>query len=808
LSDRFRLKPDKLRWTCDPAKLGFETTAELKPLASPIGQERAVSALDFGVKIPSDGYNVFVMGPVGTGRTSMVRDMLNQVSAAEPPPSDICYVYNFDNPNEPRAILLPAGKSCTLRDDLEELVEDVRREIGQAFESEDYVERKDELVREFRETRQAELGAFEAEAKEAGMVVGRGPAGIVVAPAKDGEVMSPQDYGELPSDERKTLDDRRSEMQEKLNEILRRHHREEKKARAEVKKLDQQEARFAVGHLFEDLQAKHAEYERVTEHLRRIEEDIVANVDAVREQDEEGPELPAFLAGQRTASRYDLYRVNVLLACEPQQGAPVVYEPNPTIDNLTGKVEHQTQMGALVTDFTMIRPGALHRANGGYLILEAEGLLRRPYAWEALKRALKNREIHIESLADQLRFMATVTLEPEAVPLSLKVVLVGTPMVYYLLYSHDDDFRKLFKVKADFDTATKRTAAKVKQYARFIGTLCDKENLPHFSAGAAALVIEQATRLADDQTKLSTEFMDVADLVRQAAYWSGPNGNKVVTEQDVHKAIEEHTQRSNRIEERLLEMVDRDFILLDLDGEAIGQVNGLSVVPLGDYWFGRPGRITARTYAGKSGVTQIDREAKLTGRIHDKGVLILSAFLGDRYGQKRPLSVSATVTFEQSYQTIDGDSASSTELYALLSSLSDLPIKQSIAVTGSVNQAGQIQAIGGANEKIEGFFKACESRGLTGTQGVMIPKANVPNLALSHEVIAAVEKGRFNIYAVSTVDQGIELLTGVKAGKLRKDGTFTPDSVNRKVQDALNDYADAADGNGTKKKNGNNDDDG
>ena len=797
MNDKHCVTPDKLRWTCDCRKLGFETTEELGDLAAAIGQDRAMDALEFGVRINSDGFNIFVLGPVGTGRNSMARKVLDKVATGRPAPGDWCYVHNFDSPNEPQAIDLPGGMAPRLRADMDELIEDVQREIASAFESEDYIERRDETLREFREMRQAELEAFEREAQRVSMVVGRGPAGIIVAPAKDGEVMSPQEYGELEDDERRALDNRRERLQEKLDEILRKHHRKEKQARAKVKRLDQEVARFAVGNLFEDLRTRYADHQRIVEHLRRIEADIIENIEALKSRDDDGPQapfpFPFPMPASTGQSHYERYRVNVLLTRHPRGGAPVVYESNPTIDNLTGQIEHRTQMGALVTDFTMIRPGALHRANGGFLLLEAEAVLRRPYAWEALKRALKNRLIRIESLQDQLRFMSTVTLEPEPVPLNLKVVLVGTPYIYYLLYAYDDDFGKLFKVKADFDTSTKRTARVLKRYGRFIATVCREEGLSHFDAEAVGLVIEYAARLVSDQVRLSTRFQAVADLVREAAYWSGHNGNSIVTAADVQRAIDEHVARSNRIEERLGEMVERDLIMLTFDGETVGQVNGLSVVPLGDYWFGRPSRVTARTFVGKGGVTQIDREAKLTGRIHDKGVLILSGFLGERYGRDKPLTLAASLTFEQTYDTIEGDSASSVELYALLSSLADTPIRQGIAVTGSVNQFGQVQAVGGVNEKIEGFYRACAVRGLTGEQGVIIPKANVQNLMLNREVVEAVQEGKFHVWAVATVDEGFEVLTGGEMGRRRKDGAFPPGTINHRVQETLDRFAEAYD---------------
>jgi lon-related putative ATP-dependent protease len=795
--DRLRLKPEQLRWTCDCDKLGFTSTETLKDLAAPIGQDRAVAALGFGVNIQSDGYNVFVMGPVGTGRSSMSRAMLDQAAAQQPSPGDWVYVHNFDQQNQPKALHLPSGLACEFRNDMNELIEDVQRELSAAFESEEYVERREEALKAFREERQAELGAFEKEAEAANMVVGRGPAGVLVAPAKDGEVMSPQDYAELTEEDRKAIDARRAKLQDKLEEMLRRHHRKDKMVRVEVKKLDQEVARFAVGHLFEELQKRYATEERVCEHLRQILDDIIDNIESLRARDEDTPQMPFPIPVPTPDSRYSLYGVNVLLSCGPRDGAPVVFESNPTIDNLTGLIEHRTQMGALVTDYTMIRPGALHRANGGYLILEAETLLRKPYAYEALKRALKNRLVRIESLQDQFRFMSTVTLEPEPIALDVKVVLVGSPEVYYLLYNYDDDFRKLFKVKADFDASTPRNRTALRRYAQFIATICRREGLPHFEAPAVARILEQASRLVADQMRLTTRFVDVADLVREAAYWCGHNGNSLVTTEDVQRAIEERISRSNRIEERMREMADRGLIELSFKGKEVGQVNALSVIPLGDYWFGRPNRLRAITFVGKSGVMQIDREAKLTGRLHDKGLLTLTGFLNGRYAHEKPLTLAGSLTFEQNYDLIEGDSASSAELYAILSSLAGVPISQGFAVTGSVNQAGQVQAIGGVNEKIEGFFDSCKSRGLTGEQGVLIPKSNVQHLMLKPEVIEAVREGKFHIYAVSTIDEGLEVLTGVPAGRRRKNGTYPEGTINQLVTTTLENFAASFDGRGT-----------
>jgi len=485
------------------------------------------------------------------------------------------------------------------------------------------------------------------------------------------------------------------------------------------------------------------------------------------------------------------YQVNLLVSHEQDTGAPVVYEPNPTIDNLTGQVEYQTQMGALVTDFSMIKPGALHRANGGYLIIEAEAVLRRPFAWEALKRCLKNKQIKIESLQDQLRWISTVTLEPDPIPLNVKVVLIGTPLIYYLLYIYDEDFRKLFKVKADFSTFINRDQGVVDKYAQFVADRCNAEGLPHFSAGAVAKVIEQAARMAGDQEKLTTRFVDVCDLVREASYWARwrDESTELVTAEDVQYAIDQHIWRSNRIEELLLQMIEEGTLLVDTDGEVVGQINGLALTPLGDYVIGRPSRITCRTFMGRAGVVQIDREAKLTGPIHDKGVMILSGFLGQRFATTYPLSFAASIVFEQSYEGVEGDSAASAELFALLSSLADVPLKQGIAVTGSVNQHGVIQAIGGVTRKIEGFFDTCKIQGFTGKQGVIIPRSNVRNLMLREDVVEAVAEGKFHVWAISTVDEGMEILTGIPAGLPDEEGNYPPDTVNGRVQAKLARYA-------------------
>ncbi len=791
--NRYRVKPDQLRWVCDPQALGFETTAELEPLASPIGQERAMAAIDFGANIASEGYNVFVLGPVGTGRSTMTRQALERIAKTRPQPDDWCYVYNFEDPRAPRAIGLPAGKGSELREDIDELIEDINQAITRAFDSEDYQNQRDELLKDFREQRAERLQQFEQEADEAGFTVGRGPGGLVVAPATNGEMMSPQDYAKLPEEERKAVDRRREELQDKLIDILRHSQRQEKEVREKVKELDREVVEFAAGHYFDDLQAKYQQYPEVVKQLAQMKQDLIENVAQFRDGEEQTPQLPmppGFPSLER--SPYDRYRLNLLLGHSDMEGAPVVFESNPTIDNLTGQIEHQTHMGALVTDFTMIKPGALHRANGGYLLLEAKAVLSRPFAWEALKRCLKNKEIRVESLQDQLRWLSTVSLEPEPIPLDVKVVLLGSPQLYYLLYTYDEDFSKLFKVKADFNIVMDRGEEALQQYARFVATRCQMEDLPAFSAPAVAKIAEYGARAAGDQGKFTTRFVEVADLVREAAHWANENGNSdAVTVEDVQQAIDHHIWRSNRIEQRILELIEQGTIMVDTEGEAVGQINGIALLPLGDYMIGKPTRLTARSFLGRTGIVNIEREAELSGPIHNKGMLILSGYLGQKYSSRFPLSCAASISFEQSYEEVEGDSAACAELYTLLSSLGEIPIKQGLAVTGSVNQHGQVQPVGGVTRKIEGFFATCKVKGLTGEQGVIIPAGNVRHLMLREEVVQAVQDNKFHIYAVETIDEGLQILTGMPAGEPDEEGNYPEGTVHGAVQDRLRQFAEA-----------------
>ncbi len=808
LPDNNELSVDQCRWRCDPGVFDFESTEELPKKVEPIGQARATHALEFGASIPSEGYNLFALGQPGTGRRSIAMDTLRRHAEQMPTPPDLCYVHNFDDPRRPRAVKLPPGTANEFREDMEELIEDADREITRAFESDEYQERREEVLSEYREERSQQLQELEREVQEKGLAIGRGPTGLIIAPARDGEVLTPQEYQQLPQEEREEIERKRREMQEKLEDVMRRGLALEKEARQKVAELDREVAKFAVGSLLEEIEDKYSDLEQITDYLGKVRNDIIENVEifrtdhethephdmhqmALRQQGRGLPQMPFGAQGATGASPWNRYAVNVLTTHEDEEGAPVVFESRPTIENLTGDIEHMTYMGALITDFTMIKDGALHRANGGYLVLEARSLLSHPFAWEALKRALKESQVRPESVREQLKLISTVTLEPEPFDLDVKVVLIGTPLIYYLLYQHDEDFQKLFKVKADFSALMDREEQSVQEYARFVASICHEEDLPHFTPEAVALVAEEGARLAADSGKLTTRFQDVANLVRESAYWCRCGDGELVRADHVQKAVEDRIWRSNRIEERLLELIEQGTLLIDVAGEAIGQVNGVAVLPLGDYSFGKPTRITARCFLGRPGVLNIEREVEMAGPIHNKATLILSGYLGETFAQKAPLSAALTLAFEQVYEEVEGDSAAAAELYAMLSSIGEVPLRQDLAVTGSVNQHGQVQAVGGLNEKIEGFFSTCKLLGLTGDQGVIIPRANVRNLMLRDEVLEAIENGDFHVYAVERVEEAIELLTGGEFGEPDEEGRFPEDTVGGAVQRRLQQMAEA-----------------
>jgi lon-related putative ATP-dependent protease len=777
------LPPDQLYRRCSPEALAFESTAELPDVEAVIGQDRALDALRFGVGIHRTGYNLFVLGPPGLGKHAVVRRFLEARATSAPTPPDWCYVNNFEQPHRPRALRLPTGRGVALRRDMEQLLEDLRSAVPSAFESEQFRNRVQEIEEELKERQSQAFSELGQEAAGEGIALLHTPAGFAFGPVKEGGVLSPSEFEKLPKEEQERVERAVGELQEKLKRLLNRLPLWQKETRQRLKALSREVGGFAVAHLVDELREDYRDLPDVLAYLDAVERDVVENVDDFRKSEEERSSLLAMATGGQPSFRR--YQVNVLVDHSHSQGAPVVLEDNPTYQNLVGRAEHIAQMGMLVTDFTLIKPGALHRANGGYLVLDARKVLMAPYAWEGLKRALSSHSIRMESLGEMLSLISTVSLEPEPVPVDQKVVLIGDRILYYLLQYFDPDLGDLFKVVADFDEEVDRNDATLLEYARLIATLGRQEGLHPLDRAAVARVLEHSGRLAADAEKLSTHMQRVTDLLREADYWAGETGRTLITAVDVQRAIDAQVQRLDRVRSKVYEAIRRGTIRIETAGATVGQVNGLSVIQVGDLAFGAPSRITATARLGDGKVIDIEREVELGGAIHSKGVLILTHLLAQRFGRNQPLSFSASLTFEQSYGIVEGDSASVAEACALLSALADIPIRQSLAVTGSVDQRGEVQAIGGVNEKVEGFFDVCRDRGLDGRNGVIIPAANVKHLMLRQDVVEAAAAGQFHVYPVATLDDAVELLTGVPAGEPDVDGLYPEDSVGGHVQARL-----------------------
>ena len=781
------LRPDQLYRTDSPVDLDFETTAELEGLKGFIGQTRAEEAIIFSMGVHCKGYNLFALGPTGTGKYSLVRQGIEERAATEDVPADWCYVFNFHDAHRPQAIRMPPGAGDELSADMNRLLEDVFRSLAAAFESDEYLTRSQAVEEALQERQEQALSEVHEKAKEKKIALLRTPSGFTLAPVRKGHPIGLKDFQQLPETERKKIEEDIETLQGELRETLHKIPGWQKETHNAVETLNREMAESAVQSLLQQLLDKYRALPQVTEYLRQVEQDIIANFREFLPQEQKLPAVLGINLRQKDQGLpwHNRYRVNVLLAHDKEGGAPVVYEDLPSYNNLIGRIEHRAQLGALETDFTMIRSGALHRANGGYLILDARKILTQPFAWEALKRVLQSGEIKIESLAQLTSLISTVSLEPQPIPLQLKVVLLGERQIYYLLARYDPEFNELFKVSADFDDRMNRDAESCRLYAQMIATQVRADGLRHFERAAVVRIIDQSARLADDQERLSAHMRSITDLIRESDYWAGQNAKDVVSAEDVQQAIDAQIGRGGRIRDRLQEEIARGGILIDTAGAKVGQVNGLAVISLGSFTFGRPSRITARARLGKGQVVDIEREVELGGPIHSKGVLILSGYLAGRFALDHPLSLSASLVFEQSYGAVDGDSASSAELYALLSALADIPLRQSLAVTGSVNQLGEIQAIGGVNEKIEGFFDTCSITGLTGDQGVLIPASNTKHLMLRKDVVQAVSQGRFAIYPVASIDQGMELLTGLSAGQRDAAGEFPEGTVNQRIEARL-----------------------
>ncbi|EAT15163.1 AAA family ATPase [Desulfuromonas acetoxidans] len=776
------LAADDLKWLCCDQQFEFDSTKQLNGLDGPIGQERAMAAIELSLAMPNDGFNLFITGQTGTGRTSAIRQILEERAKGEPVPDDWCYVHDLEQGASPVAFSVPHGLGKQLQEDMAELIRRLSEQLPKLFKSKEYEQYKGKTTEEFQLKSKKLLEDLEQEAAEQGFEIQRSVSGLVLVPAKDGEALTQAEYDALDEESRKEIDQKGGKLQKILNGVLAQTREIESEVQQAVSKMEEQIVDMTTSHLFAELMDHYQDYDEVVEHLDRCRRDIVNNVSEFRPRKER---QLIFSGGEDLSERFwSRFEVNLLIDNQALEGAPVVFENNPTYFNLFGRIEHVFRMGNATTDFTMIKAGALHRANGGYLVLNCRDLLMNYFSYEAIKRCLRRGDVVIEDIAEQARLISMASLKPGPIPFSGKIVLVGDAHLYNLLHHFDPDFGKFFKIRADFNSSIDNTWDNVTRYAQFIAVQCRDHDLPHFEPGAVSRVVEHAARLTEDQNKLSSKFLDLADLIKEAGFYAHQQGREKVAAQHVLLALESRRYRNNRIEDELRRLIVEGTIMVDFAGAVVGQINGLSVYMQGDYQFGLPTRITATTSIGRGGVVAVEREVKQSGAVHDKGVMILSGFFAQRFGQNKPLTFSASLCFEQTYGGVDGDSASSTELYALISSLSGLSLRQDIAVTGSVNQHGQVQAIGGVNEKIEGFFTLCNIVGLTGRQGVMIPRANVKNLMLNGDVVAACRDGRFHVWAVSTIDEGLELLTGTPAGEF-VDGQWSEGSVNARVDQRL-----------------------
>jgi lon-related putative ATP-dependent protease len=788
---RLPLTAEALRRTVDAGSLGFKTTAELEPIEGLIGQDRALRAIQFGVDIKSHDFNMFVLGPPSTGKSTAVKSYLAHKVRPDHHPSDWVYVNNYEMPNRPRALELPCGRGKDFSLGMVKAIDELRATLPAMFEGDDYQTRKRAIEEAFRSGQEAALEGLNRKAQSQNIAILRTPTGFAMAPILEGKVVKPEVFMQLPSEMRQSVEAKIEVLQGELEALLAKVPKSDKERRQKLNSLHEEIAGAATHEALDDLEAAFADLPHILAHLSATKQDMIRNVALFLADGEEDATTIKPPADASRDARFRRYLVNLFVGGQPADlcETPIIEELNPTYGNLIGRIEHVAQMGNMLTDFLLIKAGALHRANGGYLLLDARKLLLSQFAWEALKRAIKAREIRVEQPAETVGMMTAQTLDPEPIPLNVKVILFGDRELYYLLNQADPDFARLFKVQADFDDTIVRSTENDRAYARVIASIVREHKLKAVDASGVARLIEEGARLADDREKLSIEIGRLSDIVREADYWAGQEKHETITKADVAKAIDEAIDRASRLRDRAQETIERGIVFIDTVGERVGQINGLSVLQLGSFSFGRPARITARVRTGQGRVTDIEREVNLGGPLHSKGVMILWGFLAGRYAQEMPLSLAATLVFEQSYGGVDGDSASSAELYALLSALSEVAISQSFAVTGSVNQWGEVQAIGGVNEKIEGFFDLCAARGLDGTQGVLIPQSNIQHLMLREDVVEAVKEGKFRIHAVAKIDDGIELLTGKPAGQRDADGRFPAGSINALVEERLKTFA-------------------
>ena len=782
---RLKVPIERLTRVCDPDSLGFETTSEVPPLQGTIAQDRAISALELGLGIEADGFNIFVSGAPGTGRNNALRERLEKVAAGKPSPPDWGYLYNFQDSTQPVSVALPCGEMRVFARDMDELIETCRAEIPAAFESDDYAHRVQEVVDEIQRERQAITQRIEGEARARGFTLSFTQVGITPVPLHpEGRALTQEEFGRLPREALEEIRSRSEALQHTLTHAMSEFRRLNKEAVTRSREVDVELVRFTLKPIVDELQEKHGDHPELVAFLDQVEDDMVSNIQAFKlTADGDSPQTPSG-ADSPGEDFFTRYRVNDIVDNTLCDGAPIVFEHNPTYYNLFGRIDYRARMGMMDTNHMMIKSGAIHRANGGYLVIQANDLLTNPLSWDTLKRSLRSGEIRVENIGEMNSAFPTSSMRPQAIPIYAKIVLVGSPAILRLLRT-DPDFRRYFKVAAEFDTVMERTSKNVSKYAAFVARQVSEKGIRPFDKTGVAALVDYSTRLTQDQDKLTTRFSSVSDMMSEADYWAGKCGDDRVDSTHVARAIRERRYRASLAEERILESIEKDSVRISTEGSVVGQVNGLAVYFRGDHNFGRPSRITASVSVGRGQVVNVERETRMSGRIHNKGFMIIRGYLNGKYGGRRPLSMSASVTFEQTYGSVDGDSASSTELYALLSALAEVPIKQGIAVTGSVNQAGEVQAIGGATHKIEGFFEVCKAKGLTGEQGVIIPSDNIRNLMLEPDVVEAARNGEFHIYGASTIDEGIEILTGMEAGEKGEDGNYPKDTIHFLVERRL-----------------------
>ena len=794
---KYEVPADKLRWTCDPSLLKFACTKDLAPLEEFIGQDRGINAVKFGLEMNRPGYNIYVAGLTGTGKTSIVKAyverLIREHEAREGPyyPDDWCYVHNFTDPDRPQIVKLTQGKGKAFANQVTTLLHRLQEVLGKVFSSEEYGAEKKSIVEESQNEQRQILEQLESEARSQGFLFQISAAGPVLVPMAEGKPMSQEEYLSLKEEDRKDLEDRRAQLLKLVGTSVEKTKELERNTIERLRQLDHKIGETSIHTLFQELVESYRQFSDVDHYLNGLEAYTLNNLELFKQQEAPTQVIPSIPGVQIVGGRDPFlpFRVTVFVDNSETVGPPVIVESNPTYGNLFGKVERRFFLGGYLSDHTMLKPGSLSLASGGYLLLNPRDVLTRVGVWEALKRAIRNKEVRIEDPFEQFGLIAPLGMRPQPMPVDVKVILIGDNYIYQLLSEYDEEFWEIFRVKAEFNFQVDRTLENMEAYACFIAHCCEEDGLRHFDPSGVAKVLEFAARMVAEQEKLSSRFGQIKELLVESDYWAGKGSASLISAEHVQKALEQKIFRHNLIDEQIRELIHKGTLMIDVDGTVIGQGNGLSLYSLGDITFGKPSRITAKTFMGRSGVINIERESQLSGRIHDKGVLILSGYMGWKYAQDKPLSLSASLCFEQSYEGVEGDSASSTELYAILSSLSGIPLKQGVAVTGSVNQMGEVQPIGGLNHKIEGFFQVCRSKGLTGDQGVLIPYKNLRNLMLREEVMDAVAQGKFHIYAVNTIDEGMEVLTEAEAGQRGEDGSYPIGSINYLVDRRLNEMA-------------------